>query len=132
MKKYLFLMLPLVAILFSACSEGYSLEKIEAYYVTNEDKILDANGETITIMVASTHSYVMKSEPSDACSFLRNGVVTYSQEGVAIMEVEHEVGINPNTTGQGREVIITATHRHNPEIITSLLFYQPAQTEEEE
>lgn len=132
MKKYLLLLLPMVVILLSSCSKGYSLEMIDADYVTNEDKILKAEGENIIINVASTHSYIMTSVPSDACTFRNNGVVPYTKEGVAIIEIEHEVQVNPNTSGENREVCIFARHRRNPEIVTSILFYQPAQAKEEE
>lgn len=131
MKKYLLLLLPMMAILLSACSKGYSLEMIEADYVTNEDKILKAEGENIVINVASTHSYIMTSVPSGACEFRNSGVVPYTKEGVAVIELEHEVQINPNTSGEDREIRIFARHRRNPEIVTSILFYQPAQTKDE-
>lgn len=132
MKKYLLLLLPMAAVLFSACSKGYSLEMIEADYVTNEDKILKAEGENIVFKVSSTHSYIMTSVPSDACTFRNNGVVPYTKEGVAIVELEHEVKVNPNTSGENREVRIFARHRRNPEIVTSILFYQPSQVKEGE
>lgn len=130
MKKYLLLLFPMVVILLSSCSKGYSLEMIDADYVTNEDKILKAEGENIIINVASTHSYIMTSVPSGACTFRNNGVVPYTKDGVAIIEIEHEVQVNPNTSGENREVCIFARHRRNPEIVTSILFYQPAQAKE--
>ncbi len=136
MKKFL-LMLPLVAILISSCSEGYSLEQISSYCVTELEKyeipsgesigVLSADGGKITISVTSTHSYVMNSDPAGVFEFTAYGVVNFSQEGVALIETWHEVQVNPNTTGKPREVRIMAKQRHNPEMVTSILFYQPAQ-----
>ncbi len=125
MRKYL-LLLPMMATLFSACSQGYSWEIISADYVSNRDGILNPNGGEITIKVASTHSFVMTAEPSDACDFVSNGVVNYSQEGVALLELNHLVGVKPNPTNTDRLIVIYAKQRHNPEIQTSLLFNQPA------
>lgn len=132
MKKYFMLLLPMMAILLSACSKGYSLEMIDADYVTNTNQILKAEGEKITIKVSSTHSYVMTALPAGSCEFVNNGVVKYSQEGVAIIDLEHEVLVNPNTTGEEREVQIIATQRHNPEIVSTIIFRQLAQGAEEE
>lgn len=126
MKKYLFLFLPVMAILLSACSNGYSLEYIYADYVTNKNQILSADGGIVTIKISSTHSYVMTSEPADAVEFSSNGVVKYSHEGVSVVDLDHDVLVSPNTSGKAREVRIFARQRHNQEIVTSLLFYQPA------
>lgn len=127
MRKHLLFLLPVMAILLAACSKGYSLEMINADYVTNTDKILNAEGENITIKVTSTHSYVMSSTPSDALAFSNNGVVKYTKEGVAIVELKHEVQVNPNPSANGREVMVIARHRNNPDMVASLLFFQPGQ-----
>lgn len=132
MKKYLFLLFPVMVILLSACSKGYSLEAIEADYVTNRDMILPAEGGTITIKVSSTHSYVMSADPAGSMDFVRNGIVTIAPEGVAIVDMKHDVQVNPNTSGEGRQVRIYARQTHNPDIVTSLLFYQPAQENADE
>ncbi len=127
MRKHLLLFLPLAAILLSACSQGYSLEMIQAYYVTNTDKVLNAEGEDIRVKVSSTHSYVMSAEPAGAMEFRNNGVVPYTQEGIAIVDLEHEVMVNPNNSADDRRVYFIARQRRNQDIVTTLEFVQPGQ-----
>ncbi len=136
MRKYL-LLLPLMAILFSSCSESYSREEITGYCTSTlpqyesaggeKYSVLPAEGGTIQIRVESTHSFVMTSIPQEACEFTAYGVVNFSKEGVALVATYHNVLINPNTTNKGRYVSITAKQRHNPDIVTTIPFYQPAQ-----
>lgn len=139
MRKYLLLLLPAVAILLAACSKGYSLEYMNASYVSKkdqidepnpnpivpEDQVIDAEGGKLYCVVSSTHSYVLSADPSGICDFVNNGVVKYSQEGVAIIDIKHEVSVNPNNTESGRVVRIVATQRRNSQMVASLMYYQP-------
>ena len=99
MKKYLFLILPLVAMLFMSCEKEISLELINSSFVTPADGVIPAEGGEIVIKVASTHSFKMSS-PSSAFSFFKEGIVNYSQEGVAVVETEHTVHVDANETGK--------------------------------
>lgn len=129
MKKYLFLILPLVAMLFISCEKEISLELINSSYVTPADGVIPAEGGEIVIKVASTHSFKMTS-PSSAFSFFKEGIVNYSQEGVAVVETEHMVHVDANETGKERHMYIVSTQLHNQDIATSLVFLQPAKQEE--
>lgn len=128
MKKYLFLILPLVAMLFMSCEKEISLELINSSYVTPADGVIPAEGGEIVIKVASTHSFKMTS-PSSAFSFFKEGIVNYNQEGVAVVETEHMVHVDANETGKERHMHIVATQLHNQDISTSLVFLQPAKQE---
>lgn len=130
MKKYLFFMLPLVAMLFMSCSKEISYEYIEASYVTPAEGLIPADGGEITIKVASTHSFKLSS-PSSAFSFFKDGIVNYSQDGVAVVETEHTVHVAPNETGKERHLFIVANHLRNPDMETSLVFLQPAKESEQ-
>ncbi len=133
MKKiFLLLLLPLLAMVFSACSEDYSKEQIESFYVDPINGVLKAEGQDFTIKVASTHSYVLTAQPADACDFVANGVVEFDKEGVAIMEINNLISVKPNTTDKVRLIAITATHRHNQEMQTTIFFHQSAQIETDE
>lgn len=127
MRKHLSFLLPIAAILLPACSDGYSREMLNAEYVTNTDRLLNAEGENFRFKVASTHSYVMTSSPDGAILFRNNGVVQYTQEGIAIVDLEHEAQVNPNNSAEDRTVYVYARQRHNPEIAASLYFVQPGQ-----
>lgn len=129
MKKYLFLILPLVAMLFMSCEKEISLELINSSYVAPADGVIPAEGGEIVIKVASTHSFKMTS-PSSAFSFFKEGIVNYSQEGVAVVETEHTIHVDANETGKERHMYIVATQLHNQDIATSLVFLQPAKQEE--
>ncbi|MBQ5654991.1 MAG: BACON domain-containing protein [Bacteroidaceae bacterium] len=129
MKKYLFLILPLVAMLFMSCEKEISLELINSSYVTPADGVIPAEGGEIVIKVASTHSFKMTS-PSSAFSFFKEGIVNYSQEGVAVVETEHTIHVDANETDKERHMYIVATQLHNQDIATSLVFLQPAKQEE--
>ena len=125
MKKLLFLVLPLLATIFISCNKEISYEIINASYVTPAEGLIPAEGGEIVIKVASTHSFKLSS-PSSAFSFFKDGIVNYSQDGVAVVETEHTVHVAPNETGEERHLFIVASHLRNPDMETSLIFLQPA------
>lgn len=125
MKKLLFLVLPMLATIFISCNKEISYEIINASYVTPTDGLIPAEGGEIVIKVASTHSFKLSS-PSSAFSFFKDGIVNYSQDGVAVVETEHTVNVAPNETGEERHLFIVASHLRNPDMETSLIFLQPA------
>lgn len=125
MKKLLFLVLPLLATIFISCNKEISYEIINASYVTPAEGLIPAEGGEIVIKVASTHSFKLSS-PSSAFSFFKDGIVNYSQDGVAVVETEHIVNVAPNETGEERHLFIVASHLRNPDMETSLIFLQPA------
>lgn len=125
MKKLLFLVLPLLATIFISCNKEISYEIINASYVTPAEGLIPAEGGEIVIKVASTHSFKLSS-PSSAFSFFKDGIVNYSQDGVAVVETEHTVNVAPNETGEERHLFIVASHLRNPDMETSLIFLQPA------
>ena len=130
MKKYLLLVLPFVAMMFMSCDKEVSYEYINASYVTPDDGLIPAEGGEIIIKVASTHSFKMSS-PSSAFSFFKDGIVNYSQDGVAVVETDHTVHVAPNETGEERHLFIVANHLRNPDMETSLVFLQPAKESEQ-
>ncbi len=130
MKKYLFLVLPLVAMLFMSCNKEISYEFINASYVTPADGVIPAAGGEIVIRVASTHSFKLSS-PSSAFSFFKDGIVNYSQDGVAVVETDHTVHVAPNETDEERHLFVVASHLRNPDMETSLVFLQPAKESEQ-
>ena len=85
MKKLLFLVLPMLATIFISCNKEISYEIINASYVIPAEGLIPAEGGEIVIKVASTHSFKMSS-PSSAFSFFKDGIVNYSQDGVAVVE----------------------------------------------
>lgn len=93
--------------------------------ITDEDLVIDAEGGKLYCVVSSTHSYVLSADPSGICDFVNNGVVKYSQEGVAIIDIKHEVSVHPNNTESGRVVRVVATQRRNSCMVASLMYYQP-------
>lgn len=125
MKKLLFLVLPLLATIFISCNKEISYEIINASYVTPAEGLIPAEGGEIVIKVASTHSFKLSS-PSSAFSFFKDGIVNYSQDGVAVVETKHTVNVAPNETGEERHLFIVASHLRNPDMETSLIFLQPA------
>ena len=125
MKKLLFLVLPLLATIFISCNKEISYEIINASYVTPAEGLIPAEGGEIVIKVASTHSFKLSS-PSSAFSFIKDGIVNYSQDGVPVVETEHTVYVAPNETGEERHLFIVASHLRNPDMETSLIFLQPA------
>ncbi len=129
MKKYFPLLLSILTVLISACSNEYSWEYINASCPTNQDRILKPGGDDLVIDVESTHSFVFTSDPSEACDFINDGVVTYDKEGVALVKKSYLVGVKANPTNLGREIRIYAKQKHNPNILTSIIFYQPAPIE---
>lgn len=129
MAKRLFLILPLMAMLFISCDKTVSLEQISMSYKTPNNGVIPATGGDIVIYVESTHSFQLSS-PSSEFSFLRDGIVNYSAEGVAIMGTNHTVGVAPNETGEERQMYIEAKHLHNPNISMKLEFIQPAKESE--
>lgn len=125
MKKYLFFVLPLVAMLFMSCDNEMSYEYIDASYVTPANAVLPAEGGEIEIKVASTHSFKLSS-PSSAFSFFRDGIVNLSQDGVAVVETNHTVHVSANESGAERQLYVVATHLRNTDMSASLVFVQPA------
>lgn len=125
MKKYLFLVLPLLAMLFMSCNNEVSYESINASYDTPADGLIPAEGGEITIKVASTHSFKLSSQ-SSAFSFYEDGIVNYKPDGVAVVESTHKVDVASNETGADRQLFIVATHLRNPAMESSLIFLQPA------
>ena len=125
MKKLLFLVLPLLATIFISCNKEISYEIINASYVTPAEGLIPAEGGEIVIKPTSTHSFKLSS-PSSAFSFFKDGIVNYSQDGVAVVETEHTVNVAPNETGEERHLFIVASHLRNPDMETSLIFLQPA------
>ena len=131
MKKYLILLLSLLTLLLASCGNTYGLEYINVNYNNPENGVIDANGAEITIMVESTHSFQLASNSPDV-SFFRNGVVTFSHDGMAIVESTHDVYVPANKSDVERAIVITASHQHNPKITSSIIFVQPAQEEQDE
>ena len=125
MKKYIFVLLPLMALLCVSCLKEISLESIDMEYVDPANGVIPAEGGEITIKVISTHSFQLTS-PSSAFSFLRDGKVPYDREGVALVETTHTVNVSANEDTVERMLYIEATHLRNSEISTSRLFLQPA------
>lgn len=125
MKKYLLLVLPFVVMMFMSCDKEVSYEYINASYVTPDDGLIPAEGGEIIIKVASTHSFKMSS-PSSAFSFFKDGMVTYSKDGVMVVETDHTIHVEPNETGQERQMYIVARQLHNSEMASTLYFLQPA------
>lgn len=130
MKKYLILLLPLVAMLFMSCDKEISCEFINASYVAPAEGLIPAEGGEIEIKVASTHSFKLSS-PSSDFSFFRDGVVDYSHDGVAVVETNHRVHVTPNKTGEERHLFIVASHLYNPDMKSTLVFLQPAKENEQ-
>lgn len=125
MKKYIFVLLPLMAILCVSCLKEISLESIDMEYVDPANGVIPAEGGEITIKVISTHSFQLTSS-SSAFSFFRDGKVTYDREGVALVETTHTVNVSANEDTVERVLYIEATHLRNSEISTSRAFLQPA------
>lgn len=126
MRKYLFFILPLMAMLFVSCDKEVSFETINMYYeASTPNGVIDAEGGKITVKVSSTHSFKLSSDNS-AFSFFKDGVVNFDQDGVAIVDVVCPVHVAPNTTGKERHLVIKATHLHNPSISSSRIYLQPA------
>lgn len=131
MKKYLILLSSLLALVLTSCGNTYGLEHINANYDNPDNGVIDANGAEITIMVESTHSFQLTSNSPDV-SFFRNGVVNFSHDGVAIVESTHDVYVQANKSGAERTIVITASHQHNPNMYSSIIFVQPAQEEQDD
>lgn len=131
MTKRLLFILPLLVLLFVSCDKTISREEISMSYNTPANSILPAEGGEITINVASTHSFRLSSS-SSAMSFFKEGLVTYDKEGVAIVETTHTINVAPNETTEEKEMIVVARQLHNPEILSSLVFIQPAKEVSEE
>lgn len=127
--KRLLLLLPFLAVLLASCDKTVSNEFIQMSYNTPENGVIAAEGGEIIINVESTHSFQMSSN-SSAFSFFQDGLVRYDKDGVAIVETVHTVYVAPNETGKERELSIVARHLHNPEILSSLNFIQPAKSAE--
>lgn len=125
MTKRLLLLLPFLAVLFVSCDKTISNEMIQLSYETPNNGVIPAEGGEIIVVAESTHSFQMSST-SSAFSFFQEGKVKYDKEGVAIVETRHTIYVAPNETGKEREMHIVARHLHNPEILSTLNFVQPA------
>lgn len=130
MKKTFIILISLFALL-SSCTDTPNLESLSMGYVTPEYGVIPASGGEITISATSTHSFQMTSN-STAFSFLKDGIVKFNKEGVALVTTTHLINVTPNETGAERQLTIIATHLQNPDITASLRFVQPAQEEDEE
>lgn len=132
MTKRLLFILPLMAMLLLSCDNAISHHEIKITFDTPNNSIIPAEGGEIIINVASTHSFKLSSN-SSAMSFFKDGLVNYDKDGVAIVETKHTINVDSNKTKKERELIVVARQLSNPEILSSLVFIQPAlETEEEE
>lgn len=126
MRKYLLFLLPLMAMLFVSCDKEISFETINMHYdASTPNGVIDAQGGEISVTVSSTHSFKLSSGNS-AFSFFKDGVVNFSQDGVAVVDVACPVHVTPNNTGEQRQLVIKAAHLHNPNMSSSLVYIQPA------
>ncbi|MDE5561522.1 MAG: hypothetical protein K2J00_06970 [Bacteroidaceae bacterium] len=131
MKKYLLLLLPLLAVFFVSCDDEVSHKEISMYHVEPQNGVVNSDGGEITIMVASTHSFQLSSDISDV-SFFEEGIVKYKKDGVAVIETQHLVYVAPNNTGKERRFYIQARQLMNADMVSTLLFVQPAKIEPKE
>lgn len=131
MKKYLLLLLPLLAVFFLSCDDEVSHKEISMCHVEPQNGVVNADGGEITIMVASTHSFQLSSSITDV-SFFKDGIVKYNKEGVAVIETQNQVHVAPNNTGKERRFYIQARQLMNADMVSTLLFVQPAKAESEE
>lgn len=109
---------------FASCSKEISLEQIYMSYNKPIDGLIKAEGGEIVVDVTSTHSFQFSSPTPSIVSFINDGIVKYSQDGVAIVTTSHTIRIEPNETDTTREVIIYTKHLHNQDMASSLIFLQ--------
>lgn len=88
------------------------------------DGLIKAEGGEIVVDVTSTHSFQFSSPTPSIVSFINDGIVKYSQNGVAIVTTSHTIRIEPNETDTTREVIIYTKQLHNQDMASSLIFLQ--------
>jgi hypothetical protein len=121
--KYIFFLLLTIGT-FASCSKEISLEQIYMSYNKPIDGLIKAEGGEIVVDVTSTHSFQFSSPTPSIVSFINDGIVKYSQNGVAIVTTSHTIRIEPNETDTTREVIIYTKHLHNQDMASSLIFLQ--------
>ena len=121
--KYIFFLLLTIGI-FVSCSKEISLEQIYMSYNKPVDGLIKAEGGEIVVDVTSTHSFQFSSPTPSVVSFINDGIVKYSQDGVAIVTTSHTIRIEPNKTDTTREVIIYTKQLHNQDMASSLIFLQ--------
>jgi hypothetical protein len=121
--KYIFFLLLTIGT-FASCSKEISLEQIYMSYNKPIDGLIKAEGGEIVVDVTSTHSFQFSSPTPSIVSFINDGIVKYSQDGVAIVTTSHTIRIEPNETDTTREVIIYTKHLHNQDMASSLIFLQ--------
>lgn len=109
---------------FASCSKEISLEQIYMSYNKPIDGLIKAEGGEIVVDVTSTHSFQFSSPTPSIVSFINDGIVKYSQDGVAIVTTSHTIRIEPNKTDTTREVIIYTKQLHNQDMASSLIFLQ--------
>lgn len=109
---------------FASCSKEISLEQIYMSYNKPIDGLIKAEGGEIVVDVTSTHSFQFSSPTPSVVSFINDGIVKYSQDGVAIVTTSHTIRIEPNKTDTTREVIIYTKQLHNQDMASSLIFLQ--------
>ena len=109
---------------FASCSKEISLEQIYMSYNKPIDGLIKAEGGEIVVDVTSTHSFQFSSPTPSVVSFINDGIVKYSQNGVAIVTTSHTIRIEPNKTDTTREVIIYTKQLHNQDMASSLIFLQ--------
>ena len=110
--------------IFVSCSKEISLEQIYMSYNKPVDGLIKAEGGEIVVDVTSTHSFQFSSPTPSVVSFINDGIVKYSQDGVAIVTTSHTIRIEPNETDTTREVIIYTKQLHNQDMASSLIFLQ--------
>ena len=121
--KYIFFLLLTIGT-FASCSKEISLEQIYMSYNKPIDGLIKAEGGEIVVDVTSTHSFQFSSPTPSIVSFINDGIVKYSQNGVAIVTTSHTIRIEPNETDTTREVIIYTKQLHNQDMASSLIFLQ--------
>ena len=121
--KYIFFLLLTIGT-FASCSKEISLEQIYMSYNKPIDGLIKAEGGEIVVDVTSTHSFQFSSPTPSIVSFINDGIVKYSQNGVAIVTTSHTIRIEPNKTDTTREVIIYTKQLHNQDMASSLIFLQ--------
>lgn len=121
--KYIFFLLLTIGT-FASCSKEISLEQIYMSYNKPIDGLIKAEGGEIVVDVTSTHSFQFSSPTPSVVSFINDGIVKYSQNGVAIVTTSHTIRIEPNKTDTTREVIIYTKQLHNQDMASSLIFLQ--------
>ena len=123
--KYIFFLLLTIGI-FVSCSKEISLEQIYMSYNKPVDGLIGAEGGEIVVDVTSTHSFQFSSPTPSIVSFIYDGIVKISQDGVTKVptRTSNTIRIEPNKTDTTREVIIYTKQLHNQDMASSLIFLQ--------